>query len=99
MADLAAEKILALEAVLRSIGPAAVAVSGGVDSVTLATIAHRLDESVVTVCHAVSPAVPVEATTRVRAYSARERWRLRVIDSGEFSDPDYMRNPANRCFY
>ena len=27
------------------------------------------------------------------------RWQLRVIDAGEFDDPDYRRNPVNRCFY
>jgi uncharacterized protein len=49
--------------------------------------------------HAVSPAVPPEASARVRAYAAREGWRLEVIDAGEFADPDYLRNPANRCFF
>ena len=28
-----------------------------------------------------------------------EGWRLRVIDAGEFEDPAYRANPANRCFF
>ena len=30
---------------------------------------------------------------------AREGWRLAIIDAGEFADPDYLANPANRCFF
>ena len=26
-------------------------------------------------------------------------WRLTVLDAGEFDDPTYRANPANRCFY
>ncbi|KZC03051.1 hypothetical protein AU375_00703 [Methylobacterium radiotolerans] len=49
--------------------------------------------------HAVSPAVPGEATARVRAEAAREGWDLRVIEAGEFADPAYRANPVNRCFF
>ena len=66
----------ALEAVLDQIGAVAVAVSGGVDSMTLAVIAGRRLGPGTDMLHAVSPAVPPEASARVRAYAARERWRL-----------------------
>ncbi|GJD49540.1 hypothetical protein OPKNFCMD_2271 [Methylobacterium crusticola] len=89
----------ALEAVLAGAGPLAVAVSGGVDSLTLATLAHRRGGAPPLVVHAVSPAVPGEATARVRAEAAREGWRLRVIEAGEFADPAYRANPVNRCFF
>ncbi|MGE8127523.1 adenine nucleotide alpha hydrolase [Methylobacterium sp. NPDC080182] len=88
-----------LESVLAGLGPVAVAVSGGVDSLTLATLAHRLAPSATLVVHAVSPAVPEEATARVRAEGAREGWSLRVIEAGEFADPAYRANPVNRCFF
>jgi uncharacterized protein len=84
-------------------GRIAVAVSGGVDSLTLATAAHRVLSGVlpgaVTMHHATSPAVPVEATDRTRALAAREGWQLDVFDAGEFADPAYRANPANRCFF
>jgi uncharacterized protein len=89
----------ALQRVLDEIGEAAVAVSGGVDSMTLAFIAGRQLGRRVQMIHAISPAVPPEATERVRRYAGRERWRLDLIDAGEFDDPDYLRNPANRCFF
>lgn len=77
----------------------AVAVSGGVDSMTLAVIAHRALGGDALMIHAVSPAVPALATERVQDYAAREGWSLRLIDAGEFDDPDYLRNPVNRCFF
>ncbi len=76
----------------------AIAVSGGVDSMTLAYIAHRLS-SATTMIHAVSPAVPVLATERVRDYARREGWRLIVTEAGEFDDPDYRANPVDRCYF
>lgn len=89
----------ALERVLGGIGPAAVAVSGGVDSMTLATLAHRRAPGSVAMIHATSPAVPPEATSRVRALAAREGWALDLIDAGEFATSDYRANPVNRCYY
>jgi uncharacterized protein len=85
--------------VLQGMNRIAVAVSGGVDSLTLAVFAHRRCIDQVEMFHAVSPAVPREATQRVRAVAEQEGWRLRVIDAGEFADPNYRANPLNRCFY
>lgn len=89
-----------LEAVLHEIGPLAVAVSGGVDSLTLAVLAGRLlGRGRALMAHAVSPAVQPEGTERVRDFAAREGWDLQVVQAGEFDDPDYRANPVNRCFF
>lgn len=77
----------------------AVAVSGGVDSMTLASFAQRLMPTRVTMVHAVSPAVPPQATERVRALALKDGWQLTVLGSGEFDDPAYRSNPVNRCYY
>ena len=80
-------------------GPLAVAVSGGVDSVALATFAHRLASARVEMFHAVSPAVPEEATDRVARLARDQGWRLRIVDAGEFTDGNYLANPVDRCFF
>lgn len=75
-----------------------IAVSGGVDSLTLAYVAQRSGNAV-SMIHAISPAVPALATKRVKAYAAREGWDLRLVDAGEFADPAYRANPLDRCYF
>jgi pyridinium-3,5-biscarboxylic acid mononucleotide sulfurtransferase len=87
---------------LESLGSTAVAVSGGVDSVTLAVLAHRTARQTgasVSMLHASSPAVPPEATARVRLLARQESWSLTVIDAQEFANAQYRENPVNRCFF
>ncbi|WP_018388230.1 hypothetical protein [Ancylobacter sp. FA202] len=89
---------LRLARVLDRFPALAVAVSGGVDSLTLASFAHAhgLPLSVI---HAVSPAVPSEATARVRELAAAQGWALTVTGTGEFDDPRYRDNPVDRCYF
>ncbi len=77
----------------------AIAVSGGVDSITLAHAAHLVRTWPTTVCHAVSPAVPTDATARVERHARASGWSLVVLDACEFADPNYLRNPVNRCYF
>jgi uncharacterized protein len=77
----------------------AVAVSGGVDSMVLAYMAHRFSRAEMVAVHAVSPAVPAVATARVEAHARRHGWHLHLIDAGELADPAYRDNPVDRCFY
>jgi uncharacterized protein len=87
-----------LHEIINQLGDIAIAVSGGVDSLTLATFSHRmLDEPLMV--HAVSPAVPAAATARVRNHAAREGWDLVVLDAGEFADERYRANPVDRCYF
>ncbi len=88
-----------LMSILTRARPAAVAVSGGVDSMTLAFLAHRALGSDVTMFHATSAAVPGAATRRIRQHAIRHGWQVRIVDAGELDDERYLANPANRCFF
>ena len=99
MNDLLNTKLVALEAWLRSAGEVAVAVSGGVDSLTLACIAQSTLGGAAEMFHAISAAVPAEATRRVQALAAGQNWKLRVFNAGEFDRAEYRANPVNRCFF
>ena len=88
-----------LEQLCKDTSRAAVAVSGGVDSITLAAIAGRALGEDFTAFHAVSPAVPPAATERVRAHARRLGWRLEVVDAQELADARYVENPHNRCYF
>ncbi len=77
----------------------AIALSGGVDSLTLACVASSIPDLEFILVHALSPAVPGSATERVRCYAQRYRWNLIETDAGEYQDPDYHANPVNRCYF
>jgi uncharacterized protein len=99
---LARTKLRELEALLGAIGElrdVGVALSGGVDSLTLAVVAHAVLGGKASMYHAQSPAVPFEATARVEAMAAARGWRLEVFDAGEFGRAEYLANPVDRCFY
>lgn len=85
--------------ILKSLGPKIVALSGGLDSLVLATLSHRADPGQTLVVHAKGPAVPKEATERVLILSKKERWNLRIIRTDEIKDEAYLSNPQDRCYF
>jgi uncharacterized protein len=79
-----------------------VAVSGGVDSLTLAAFVHGVAVRAglrARFVFAESPAVPKDASARVSAVAAACGFVVDVIDAGEFNDPRYRENPINRCYF
>ena len=95
----APEALGVLQPLLATAQASAIAVSGGVDSMTLTHVAMAAMPEKPVVFHAVSPAVPASATARVRVHAARHGWDLRVVDAGEMRDARYIRNPVNRCYF
>ena len=87
-----------LKSYLIDSGPFAIAVSGGVDSMTLAHFAHQLNGQT-QMFHARSPAVPEAAFRRVEDHANRHGWHLTVLDAGEMQDQNYLANPKNRCYF
>jgi uncharacterized protein len=66
---------------------------------TLAYVAHQSLGSRARMFHALSPAVPPDATERVQRYARRLGWSLAVLNAEEFADPRYRSNPVNRCYF
>ncbi len=99
MASAIAKTIDAVESLVERIGEAAIAVSGGIDSLTLATLAARRIGARASMFHSSTASVPAEATQRTRALAARFGWRLAVIDAHEFARAEYLANPADRCLH
>ena len=91
-----------IEAIIGQMDELALALSGGIDSLVLSAICftaaakHGLP---CTMFHAVSAAVPEQATVRVKECAEKFNWKLQIIDANEFSDVNYRENPVNRCFF
>ncbi len=74
--DFLSQAMNRLSAQLQRYPELAVAVSGGVDSMTLAAVAHDVLGKRLLLVHAMSPAVPKEASECVQEYSDHCGWAL-----------------------
>lgn len=92
-------KLDRLRDILKRLSKVTVAVSGGVDSMTLAYVAHQILGDNAKMVHAISPAVPPQDTQRIRDFSQKHQWNLEFVSSGEIDTEDYQNNPVNRCYY
>lgn len=97
--DIAHEKWPALEAALKDLGPVVIAVSGGLDSLTLAVAASRVLGPAVLAVHALGPAVPAADSRRVKEMAKYHGLALETVTPGEMDDPAYRANPVDRCFH
>lgn len=96
---MATNKLDRLRALLREYESCVVAYSGGVDSVFLAYMAHEvLGEKALAVI-ADSPSLPRRELDEAVAISKQFGFRLRRVETREFSNPDYRSNPVNRCYF
>lgn len=93
------KKIEQLTNILSSLERVTVAVSGGVDSMTLAYLAHQTLGKQATMAHATSPAVPSNDTQRIESFAQELGWNLRLVQTGEIALQEYRENPVNRCYY
>jgi uncharacterized protein len=76
-----------------------VAYSGGVDSVFLARVAHEVLGDRALAVIADSPSLPRRELQEALALAEKFRFPVRVVRTAEFENPDYLANPANRCYF
>jgi pyridinium-3,5-biscarboxylic acid mononucleotide sulfurtransferase len=76
-----------------------VAFSGGVDSSTLAALSHHVlgDKAIAVIAQ--SPTYTSEELADAKKIAAYIGIKLFVIETNELSNPDFARNPENRCYY
>jgi uncharacterized protein len=85
--------------VLRGLGSAAVAFSGGIDSTVVARAAHDSLGSAAIAVTADSPSVPRAEIDEARRLATTIGIRHMVVATDEFADPDYVRNDGARCYF
>src|SRR5689334_18493042 len=93
------DKLEKLREKIRSYGSCLVAYSGGVDSVFLARVAHDVlgEKSLAVIAD--SPSLPRRELNEALAIAKEFQFPVRVVQTGEFENPDYTSNPANRCYF
>jgi uncharacterized protein len=84
---------------LRGYGRVAVAFSGGIDSTVVAQAAYEALGDAAIAVTAVSESLAVGELEEAQELARKIGIRHRVIHTEEFTDPNYLRNDSDRCYF
>jgi pyridinium-3,5-biscarboxylic acid mononucleotide sulfurtransferase len=93
------EKVAQLRSLLRAHAPLVIAYSGGVDSSYLLAEAHAMLGNDVLGVIADSPSLPRASLAEALALAEKIGVPVEVVKTEEFSNPAYIANPPNRCYF
>jgi uncharacterized protein len=97
---LAQDKLVSLKAILRKMGNAVIAYSGGVDSAFLLKVAaDTLGVDNVKAILAVSPTYPSREYERAIETASFIGVKVDIIHTKEVDDPKFKNNPVDRCYF
>ncbi len=85
--------------ILRACGRVAVAYSGGVDSAVVAKAAQLACGANAVAITAVSASLASGEREAAETLAAQIGIRHQVIETDEFSNPDYLKNASDRCYF
>jgi pyridinium-3,5-biscarboxylic acid mononucleotide sulfurtransferase len=93
------DKRLSLEFTIRKLDNVLVAFSGGIDSTLVLAVANKVLKGRVLAVTAKSDSVPERELDAAQQLTYALGIKHKIVKTEEMLSPNYLKNPANRCYY